>query len=63
LILNARDDPFMPQRALPTEREVAPVVKLEFPSRGGHVGFVTGPFPGHIEWLPHRLLHFIDCRQ
>ena len=63
LILNARDDPFMPQRALPTEREVAAVVKLEFPSRGGHVGFVTGPFPGHIEWLPHRLLHFIDCRQ
>jgi hypothetical protein len=60
LIVNARDDPFLPETALPTEREVAPAVKLEFPSRGGHVGFVSGPFPGHIEWLPDRLLHFFE---
>ena len=60
LVLNARDDPFLPSAALPTEREVAPAVKLEFPARGGHVGFVTGPFPGHIEWLPQRLLHFFE---
>jgi predicted alpha/beta-fold hydrolase len=63
LILNARDDPFLPESALPTEREVAPVVKLEFPARGGHVGFVSGSFPGHIEWLPQRLLHFLEHRQ
>ena len=63
LILNARDDPFMPEAALPTEREVSSVVKLEFPSRGGHVGFVSGPFPGHIEWLPQRVLHFLEHRQ
>ena len=58
LILNARDDPFLPEQALPTERQVSAAVKLEFPLHGGHVGFVTGPFPGHIEWLPQRLLHF-----
>lgn len=63
LILNARDDPFMPEGALPTEREVASVVKLEFPSHGGHVGFVTAPFPGRIEWLAQRLLHFFEYRQ
>lgn len=63
LLLNARDDPFMPDWALPTEREVSAVVKLEFPSHGGHVGFVTGPFPGHIEWLSQRLLHFFEHRQ
>jgi predicted alpha/beta-fold hydrolase len=63
LIVNARDDPFMPGTALPTEREVAAAVKLEFPSRGGHVGFVSGSFPGHIEWLPQRLLHFFERRQ
>jgi uncharacterized protein len=63
LLLNARDDPFLPEWALPTEREVSSAVKLEFPSRGGHVGFVTGPFPGHIEWLPQRLLHFFDRAQ
>ncbi len=62
LLLNARDDPFLPDRALPTEREVAAVVKLEFPARGGHVGFVSGPFPGHIEWLPRRILHFLEHR-
>jgi predicted alpha/beta-fold hydrolase len=60
LVLNARDDPFLPEDALPTEREVSSAVKLEFPSRGGHVGFVTGPFPGHIEWLPQRLMHFFE---
>jgi predicted alpha/beta-fold hydrolase len=45
---------------LPTEREVSPAVKLEFPPRGGHVGFVSGPFPGNIDWLPHRILHFFE---
>lgn len=60
LVINARDDPFLPESALPTEREVAPAVKLEFPARGGHVGFVSGPFPGNIEWLPRRILHFFE---
>jgi predicted alpha/beta-fold hydrolase len=60
LLLNARDDPFLPESALPTEREVSPAVKLEFPARGGHVGFVTGPFPGRIDWLPRRILHFFE---
>lgn len=63
LVLNARDDPFLPDQALPTEREVSSVVKLEFPDRGGHVGFVTGPFPGHIEWLPRRIMHFFEHRE
>ena len=63
LVLNARDDPFLPERALPTEREVSSAVKLEFPDRGGHVGFVTAPFPGRIEWLPRRLLHFFESLQ
>ena len=63
LIVNARDDPFLPEEALPTEREVSPAVKLEFPARGGHVGFVSGPFPGNIDWLPNRVLHFFEHLQ
>ena len=53
-------------RALGTmgaQRDVSSAVKLEFPTHGGHVGFVTGPFPGHIDWLPQRLLHFFDHSQ
>jgi len=60
LLINARDDPFLPEAALPTEREVSSAVKLEFPPRGGHVGFVSGPFPGNIGWLPRRILHFFE---
>jgi predicted alpha/beta-fold hydrolase len=60
LIVNARDDPFMPEAALPTEREVSDAVTLEFPLKGGHVGFVSGAFPGDIAWLPRRLLHFFE---
>ena len=63
LVLNARDDPFLPESALPTEREVSDAVTLEFPAKGGHVGFVGGRFPGSLEWLPRRLLHFFEHRE
>jgi predicted alpha/beta-fold hydrolase len=60
LLVNARDDPFLPAAALPAASEVSASVRLEFSARGGHVGFVSAPFPGHIEWLPQRLLHFFE---
>ncbi len=63
LVLNARDDPFLPEAALPSPGEVSAAVTLEFPETGGHVGFVSGPFPGHIRWLPERLLHFFDHQE
>lgn len=59
LVLNARDDPFLPGWALPSAAEVSAAVTLELPEHGGHVGFVTGRFPGSLAWLPQRLLHFI----
>ena len=38
---------------------VSPAVVLEQPAEGGHVGFVSGPFPGTLDWLPSRLMaHF-----
>ncbi|QEL55925.1 YheT family hydrolase [Chromobacterium paludis] len=59
LVLNARNDPFLPESALPEPSQVSATVTLDFPEDGGHVGFATGPFPGHIDWLPQRLLEFI----
>jgi predicted alpha/beta-fold hydrolase len=58
LILNARNDPFMPAAALPRPSEVARCVTLELPQEGGHVGFVTGRVPGNLDWLPQRLLRY-----
>lgn len=60
LVLNAKNDPFLPAWALPGADEVAPAVTLEQPETGGHVAFPVGPFPGRADWLPARLLHFFD---
>ena len=58
LMVNARNDPFLPEQALPLPHEVSSSVTLDFPREGGHVGFVTGPFPGRLDWLPRRMLDF-----
>lgn len=60
LIINAKNDPFLPAWALPTPAEVSPEVTLEQPETGGHVAFPSGPFPGNIDWLPQRLMQHFD---
>lgn len=60
LVLNALNDPFLPARALATRADVSDCVTLEYPREGGHVGFITGPFPGRFDWLPRRLLRFFQ---
>jgi predicted alpha/beta-fold hydrolase len=61
LVLNALNDPFVPGASLPRPDEVAPDVVLEQPADGGHSGFLTGPAPGRLDWLPRRLLTFFDA--
>ncbi|MEQ1662843.1 MAG: alpha/beta fold hydrolase [Thiobacillus sp.] len=58
LVINAKNDPFLPASALPDAAEISPSITLEQPDTGGHVAFPSGPFPGNIGWLPKRLLHF-----
>ena len=58
LVLNARNDPFLPRRHLPAS--AAPAVTLEYPAHGGHVGFACGPLPGRLDWLPQRMLAFLE---
>jgi len=62
LMVNARNDPFLPREALPRADEVSPAVELDFPEGGGHVGFASGPFPGNLQWLPRRILDFFRNR-
>jgi len=60
LVLNARNDPFLPAAALPRPDQVSKRVTLDFPEHGGHVGFLAGPFPGRGSWMPARVFHFFD---
>jgi len=63
LVLNARNDPFVPEESLPIPTEASADVLLDQPDEGGHVGFLSGPFPGNVDWLPRRLLDFFDHRR
>ena len=55
LVLNARNDPFLPEAALPkANRDIPPNVTLEFPQTGGHAGF-----PGRGRWLARRAFEFL----
>jgi uncharacterized protein len=60
LLLNARNDPFLPAAALPGSSGVSRKVRLEFPDEGGHAAFVSGPFPGDIAWMPRRVAAFFE---
>jgi len=60
LVLNARNDPFLPEEALPGPAEVSRAVRLELPDEGGHAAFVSAPFPGDIDWMPRRVTAFFE---
>jgi uncharacterized protein len=60
LVINARNDPFMPSNVLPTQAMVSSMVILDFPEQGGHVGFMQGTFPGQLKWLPQRIIKFFQ---
>jgi hypothetical protein len=60
LVLNARNDPFVPAASLPREHEVSKSVLLEQPEQGGHIGFVQGRPPGNLDFLPRRLFDFFE---
>ena len=60
LILNARDDPFLPAECFPVaEAEANPHLFLEAPARGGHVGFLDAVGPGKHTWGARRAVEFL----
>lgn len=60
LLINARNDPFMPAEALPGDADVNGLVTRYYPQDGGHVGFPSGPFPGTLGFLPRKILAFFE---
>jgi predicted alpha/beta-fold hydrolase len=57
LLFNAEDDPFLPREVLDDVRAVAREnahLEVQFPRRGGHVGFVSGPTPWRVEYFMER---------
>jgi hypothetical protein len=59
LVLNARNDPFMPAAALPGQPAGRRHVTLWQPSKGGHVGFPRGRFPGDVLGLPEAVMAWL----
>ena len=60
LMLQARDDPFLPEAALPDEADLGSAVTLEISRHGGHVGYVSGWNPLQpTYWLEQRILQHL----
>lgn len=55
LLLNARNDPFVPAQSLPGATDVSSHVTLWQPLHGGHVGFPGGWPPGHVMTMPAQV--------
>ena len=60
LLLNARNDPFIPAASLPRQQDVGRHVTLWQPAHGGHVGFPGGRFPGHLNSLPEGVMAWLQ---
>jgi uncharacterized protein len=58
LLLTSANDPFVPPAALPTVTEYSVHLQHHHTTSGGHVGFITGAFPGSLAWLGSRVLDF-----
>ncbi len=59
LALNALNDPFVPAASLPQAADAGSHVTLWQPAQGGHVGFPSPPFPGHVRAMPHVVTSFL----
>jgi predicted alpha/beta-fold hydrolase len=60
LLISALDDPFVPPDALPEPSELSSSITLEFPTRGGHVGFWEGSPWRPRAWAERRAMAFLS---
>ncbi|MGQ9724627.1 MAG: YheT family hydrolase [Tepidimonas sp.] len=63
LVLNARNDPFVPSESLPGPADAGAFVQLWQPACGGHVGFAEAASPwdlrGCVGALPRRVMSWL----
>jgi predicted alpha/beta-fold hydrolase len=68
LVVNALNDPFVPAHSLPAAKlahgqshtlQLTKLVTLWQPPHGGHVGFASGAWPGHINALPDAVINWL----
>lgn len=63
LLLNARNDPFVPAESLPGVRDVGSSVQIWQPENGGHVGFCKSDarnrWPGHVWAMPEAVVDWM----
>jgi hypothetical protein len=62
LVLNARNDPFVPASSLPAVQHVGRHVTLWQPAHGGHVGFPAGRFPSHVQAMPQAVVNWLAAQ-
>lgn len=61
LVLNARNDPFVPSASLPGPAEAGRSVTLWQPAHGGHVGFPHGGFPADVLRMPRAVTDWLQA--
>lgn len=63
LIIQAKDDPFLTDEALPTASELSPHITLELTQNGGHVGFIARKGLLGLEyWAEQRTVEFFTSQ-
>jgi hypothetical protein len=61
LIIHSKDDPFIPSSSIPHRVELSDSISFDLLERGGHVGFLHGPYPWRLErWFTNRILDFLQ---
>ncbi|MCP4378186.1 MAG: alpha/beta fold hydrolase [bacterium] len=60
LIINSRNDPFVPANLIPSHNDLSDQITLEVSDSGGHLGFVSGRWPWSPKfWLDTRVPEFL----
>lgn len=58
LLINSKDDPFLPPGLLPQGNALSPSIQCCYTQNGGHVGYIQDPFKRNQDWLSQKIAKF-----